>query len=128
MHRRSFLLSTASLLMTATGSPVFGQGAAPRMFPAADFVESVGVCVHLSNRKSLYGNAATVIPLLKEIGIVHVRDDAIFASYVNRDYDFYKRVHARSWRQAVGSTWFAQIRQRLSVHADAAASGRLRLV
>lgn len=94
MHRRSFLLSTASLLMTATGSPVFGQGAAPRMFPAADFVESVGVCVHLSNRKSLYGNAATVIPLLKEIGIVHVRDDAIFASYVNRDYDFYKRVRA----------------------------------
>jgi hypothetical protein len=93
--RRAFLRLTASALAaaatsgTALSSPVFRQSQAS----TADFLDSVGVNVHLGRRQAPYVSAfEKVAPFLNDIGIRHLRDDAIYASYVNRDHEFYRRV------------------------------------
>ncbi|HWX12599.1 MAG TPA: hypothetical protein VNZ04_11480, partial [Trinickia sp.] len=63
MQRRSFLLSAGSLLFAATGAPVFGQDPTPRIFSAADFVDGVGLDIHLGRKQTLYTNVDTVLAL-----------------------------------------------------------------
>lgn len=61
---------------------------------ASDFIDSVGVCLHLGNRPSPYFTAIDqVVPLLKGLGVKHVRDEAFFYVGVTSNHDFY--VHAR---------------------------------
>ncbi|MGY4615514.1 hypothetical protein ACVWZ4_000741 [Bradyrhizobium sp. USDA 4472] len=92
MQRRSFLVSVGSALLAAAATPAFGQDPTPRMFSADDFINSVGLDIHLGRKQTLYINVDAVIALLKELGVTHVRDDAIFAGYFTRDHDFYKHI------------------------------------
>jgi len=93
-RRRSLVgFAISALALRASGAafsdPITGQ----RTFAASAFRDSVGMCVHLENRQTpYYSNFEKVIQLLKDIGITHLRDDAIVASYVDREYDFYKKI------------------------------------
>jgi hypothetical protein len=92
--RRSFLRLTASALAAgfsgaALAAPIVGRSQAS----AATFLDSVGINVHFSHRDTPYFfDFDKVVSLLKDIGITHLRDDAVYASYVNRDYEYYRRV------------------------------------
>lgn len=92
--RRTFLLSAASVLAMGRSRPALSASdVAQRVFSADDFLDSVGVGLHLHNRQTpYYSKFDRIVDLLNNIGIRHLRDDAIFASNVTRDRDFYKRV------------------------------------
>lgn len=92
--RRSFLGHAASALALGVSGLAFSSSAIAKSgYSAAEFSENVGVGVHLGNRQASYiPNFEKVAELLKDIGIMHLRDDAIFASYTTRDYDFYQRI------------------------------------
>jgi hypothetical protein len=96
IRRRSFLLSAASVLGSAIAPPAFAAlDAAQQQRSATEFLNSVGLCVHLGHHQTpYYSNFDKVVELLNAVGIKHLRDDAIFATYVNRDYDFYQRVRS----------------------------------
>jgi hypothetical protein len=56
--------------------PVFPDLAPERARPAGDFVDSVGVNVHISYGSTAYGNFPAVRDALVDLGIRHVRDGA----------------------------------------------------
>lgn len=92
--RRSFLRMSISAMTMEIAKSAFAS-TAPGLseLDAAEFLNSIGLCVHLGNRQTpYYSDFDRVAQLVKEIGITHLRDDAIYASYVNRDYDFYQRI------------------------------------
>lgn len=92
--RRSFLRMAGSAVAVGVtarvmGQPVLSQG----VTSAADFLNSTGACLHLGMKQTPYfSNFEKITELLKDIGIRHLRDDANYASYYNRDNEFYKRV------------------------------------
>jgi hypothetical protein len=94
MPRRSFLRIAGSALAAGVAAPMFSRSAAGQQASSAtDFLNGVGVGIHLPQKQTAYfTNFGRVIELIKDIGITHLRDDATFASYVSRDHDFYKRV------------------------------------
>jgi hypothetical protein len=94
--RRSFLGHAASALALGVSGFAFSSSAiAQSGYSAAAFSENIGIGVHLGNRQASYiSNFERVAELLKDIGIMHLRDDAIFTSYATRDHDFYQRIRA----------------------------------
>jgi hypothetical protein len=93
LARRSFLRLTASVLASGFSDVASSAPDAGGSESATTFVDSVGICLHVGNRQTpYYGSFDKVAPLLKEIGITHLRDDAIYLSYVNRDFDFYQKI------------------------------------
>lgn len=60
---------------------------------AAMFTDSVGVCIHLTARPGpYYDNFDRLLPFLNDLGINHVRQDAVFTIAASRDYYLYQRL------------------------------------
>ncbi|MCK1396154.1 hypothetical protein [Bradyrhizobium sp. 1] len=94
LSRRQLLRSAASASLALVAGPALAaEGNAQRTFPGADFVNSVGVCAHNGNKQTpYYSNFPKLIELLQDLGVRHIRDDALFANYVGRDHEFYQRM------------------------------------
>jgi hypothetical protein len=94
LSRRSILLSAVSASVSTVPWPAFSaDDNEPRLYSAADFLDSVGICVHVGNRQlPFYSHFEKGIEILKDIGIRHIRDAAVFASYVDRNHEFYQRI------------------------------------
>jgi hypothetical protein len=61
--------------------------------PAAALTDSVGVCTHLTAKPSpYYDNFDRVLPFIQDLGIKHVRDDAIYFDTTTRDAYLYQRL------------------------------------
>ena len=92
--RRSFLQIAGSALAAGIAAPAIAQSVVRQgVSSATDFLNSVGACVHLGFRTTPYvTNFEKVVELLKDVGIRHLRDDAIFTARTNREYDSYQRI------------------------------------
>ncbi|WP_454850748.1 hypothetical protein [Rhizobium binxianense] len=78
--RRTFLKEAASFaLMSAAGLPAAANAQpAPPVRPAADFVDSVGICTHFGHRDTPYATRHDeVAAALAGLGLRHVRDEAL---------------------------------------------------
>jgi hypothetical protein len=94
LSRRQILISAVSASVATIAWPAFGaEDGAQRPYAAADFRNSIGVCVHNANKQTpYYSNFQKEIELLKDLGVRHVREDALFANYVDRNHEFYQRM------------------------------------
>lgn len=62
---------------------------------ASTFIDSVGVNIHLTSKASPYYTSwGSVLPMLQDIGIKHVRDGAVFYAGVDQNYYLYSRLSA----------------------------------
>ncbi|MBW7971558.1 hypothetical protein [Bradyrhizobium sp. BR 10289] len=94
--RRAFVkLASLAVASGLARSMPAGAQTRPAQFRASDFLDRVGVGIHLRNKVTpYYTNFEGVVALLKPLGIMHLRDDAVVAGYITRDDDFYKRIRS----------------------------------
>lgn len=92
--RRSILISALSTTAYAVAQPSFSaEAGSQKPNSAADFVMSVGVVLHLSRRdETPYAKFEKVVELLQDLGIMQLRELAVFQSNITRDHDYYQRV------------------------------------
>lgn len=65
------------------------------MASASALQNTVGICIHLGNQSTPYfTNFAAVAPLLKDLGIYRLRDDAVYAEGIDGNYFLYANIRA----------------------------------
>ncbi len=87
MRKTTILITWLALSAACFAVGVQPQGAAEKAQSADDFVNSVGVNVHLWLWRSEYGNFPAVERALKDLGVRHIRDgliDTTWAPYYDR--------------------------------------------
>lgn len=92
--RRSVLLSALSASVSALPWPALAaDGGALQPYPAAEFLGSVGIGIHLGQRETpYYAKFEAVIELLQDLGIRQLRDVAMYSTGITREHEFYQRV------------------------------------
>jgi hypothetical protein len=94
LSRRQMLISAVSASVSTAAWPAFAADeSAQRSYSAADFYNSVGVCVHVGHRQTpYYSNFEAMTELLKDLGVRHIRDEALVTNSVNRDHEHYRHM------------------------------------
>lgn len=87
MRKTTILIIWLALSAACFGVSVQPQSAAEKAQSAADFVNSVGVNIHLTLWRSVYGDFPAVKKALTDLGVLHIRDglvDTAWAPYYER--------------------------------------------
>jgi hypothetical protein len=93
--RRDFLKMTTALALASVGGAsgsVHAQSSG-LVRPAADLVDSIGICTHFGHRDTPYADRyAEVAAALSGLGLRHIRDEAIVTTAESLDVVQYRRI------------------------------------